>query len=931
MEYRLLGNVEAVANGTVKLPGARVRTLLAVLLLDHGQTVPIGRTVDALWDTHPPHTAIRQVQHCVSLLRKTLTAAGARTRVSTHTSGYRLDLADDDSIDAVEFDRLVQRARDRAAHPGDALAAWQAALALWRGPALADVVNTPLAPRAEFYNQQRVVATEEHLACLVNLDRYAEAIAGLTSLCLAEPLRERPVELLIQALRGVGRRIEALDHYQRFSTRLADELGIDPSDRLQNLHRELLRGTMRAPVTPSISDIAPRTPTPTPAELPADLAGFTGRAETMRQLRKFTDSRGAIMVITGTGGIGKTSVAVRLGHELADQFTDGRLYLDLRTHSPCEPMTPMAALARVMRSLGATLGPGDTDVDELAGRYRTLVHDKRLLIVLDDVADYTQVLPLLPGASGSLVIVTSRNDLPRLTGRADAVSVPLGPLDRDDAVAMLRGFLDDGRAADTVNLDLLAHLCTDQPMALRLTGERLRRRPRLRLSDAVTTMAGSGMLDWLSLPGDPGVRGALDASYQALPSRLRTAWRRLAVSPLRWHGADTTAAATCLSIGDSQGALETLEAKHLLGFIEDKGHHLDRLTLAYAVERSAMEDPPSIRETVATALLTRYVDRIDAAYQMLSPEFPPIRTRVNPALHFSDKPSAMTWLHRESDNLGACIEYAAIHEPARCWPLVIGMTNWWVARGDRDQWRDYLDLALDAARAVGDRHGQWRLHHGLGLAHHLRGCFAPSRAHLRKSVALAEQLGHADDSLWTLSILSELEIENSRHVDARNTLDRAIGLLPSDGRRPRLEATLYRNLGNLLLRTGAPEEAIAPLRRANTILSGIGAAVCRSYVEIALGEVGEALDDPVGAGRHYRQALRLLDDFHDHALRARAHVRMAAHTIKHDTAEEAVPHLAWLLSHLDSASAATAAEARRLIDDFPGGEPALLAWRPKRT
>ncbi len=918
MEFRVLGNVEISGDGPVALSGKRVRALLAVLLLDQGRTVPVARIAEALWE-EPPPTAVRQVQHCVSLLRKSLN--GSQVRLTTVSSGYRLDLGADDVVDVTRFDTLVARAREVVAHdPAAAVDLWREALSLWRGSALADVCHADLAYRAAHLNEQRVVATEECLAVQIDLGRHREAIAELSSLTAAFPLRERPAELLIRSLRASGRRIEALDRYRAFAARLGDELGLDPGEGLKRLHRELLRGDDPEDGTAVASSKVASLPAgPIPAELPGDLASFTGRTAELSELGRYVESgRGRVAVVHGIAGCGKTSLVVRLAHSLADGFGDGLLYVNLRAHGPGSPMTSHAALSQMMRSLGMQPGSLPTDTDELAGRFRSTVAGRRLLIVLDDAVDVEQVLPLLPGTPQSLVLVTSRSELPGLLGRTDALSLPLGPFTPVESVTLLRTFIDDARADDEGGLATLSRLCSGLPVALRLVGERLRRQHRLGLGRLIDELAGPRRLDQLRLPGDPGVRAAFEASYRALPERLRSLWRIMAYAPLDTISVHSAASLVDLPEAQVDAALEKLSTAHLLEATDTGDYRFHALLRMFAIERAAEEDSEGYRHEAVLRLLDRYVSRVDAAYQALSPEFPPIRRAVEPSRMFATKATAMGWIHEESNNLIMCGRYAAGHLLPHCWQLTVGMTIWWVNRANRAEWIAYFRSMLLITQSMRDREGQWRLHHGLGLAQYLSGNFAASRTHFRKAISLTQLRGRPLDGLWSYSILAELELEHGRYSDAGQTLRQALELLPAHRSHPRLEATLQRNVGYLHLKTDRPAEALDPLRKANALLSGISANVCRSYVEIALGGAHQALNRPVLAGRHLRQGVRLLQDHHDRKLRGNAHLRLGAFLAEHGDAAEARAHLEVVLEQPQMQNPDHVAEARKILARLDG-------------
>jgi len=302
------------------------------------------------------------------------------------------------------------------------VARYRDALRLWRGPALAGLDSELLRAAAARLDEQRIAVNEDRLALELGLGRHHELVAELTELTAGYPLRELLPELLMLALYRCGRTAEALQVYRQARRRLLDELGLEPGERLRELERAILAAdpVLDLPATAGVEaggveaggvqvggvqagGSQPGGP-PVPGLLPADIADFTGRADQIGEIgRGVADPAGdeprlavPIVVITGQGGVGKTTLAVHAAHGLAGQFPDGQLFADLHAGTG-RPVGPGQVLDRFLRALGVPGAQVPDGLDERAEMYRNLLACRKVLVVLDDAAGESQVTPLLPG------------------------------------------------------------------------------------------------------------------------------------------------------------------------------------------------------------------------------------------------------------------------------------------------------------------------------------------------------------------------------------------------------------------------------------------------------------------------------------------------------------------------------------------------------
>jgi DNA-binding SARP family transcriptional activator len=584
VEFRLLGSVELRAGGrAVDIGGPRERSLVAALAVDAGRPVPVETLIDRVWGQAPPARARHALQVYVSRLRgllRRVAEGAAPVRVVHGAGGYLLDV-DPDRVDLHRFRRMVEHARDRQCPDPVRVTVLESALALWRGPLLG---NLPVdwATRARpAWEQRHLEAVQSWAHASLRIGDPAAVIARLTDLVVEHPLAESSAAVYMRALCAAGRPAAAVDHFARFRRLLADELGIDPGPELQQLHQAILRGEPIPPV-PRERPAAPGVPGATrspaapavaaapihPAQLPPDSPAFTGRRTELAQLLSLAlDSAAgglAVAAIVGMPGVGKTALAVHTAHRLADRFPDGQLVVELHGYTQhAAPVAPADALARALRALGVPPELIPDGVGERAGLYRSRLAGRRVLILLDNAADESQVQPLLPGAPGCLVLVTSRRCL---SGLDHAAIVPLDPLSQPDAVGMFARVLGGDRmAAEPPELVAeTVELCGRLPLAIRMAAARLVSHPSWGVRYLVERLRAAPNRPSELTCGQRGVAAALDGSYRRLTVEQQRCYRVLGRHP--GPQVDPPAAAGLLGVPLVQAhrLLDQLLDEHLL-------------------------------------------------------------------------------------------------------------------------------------------------------------------------------------------------------------------------------------------------------------------------------------------------------------------------------------------------------------------------------
>jgi DNA-binding SARP family transcriptional activator len=478
----MLGPVEMRSAGGWSGQGTpQQRLLLALLALRAGQVVPVDELIDTLWEARPPRSARASLQALVTRLRKALAGfpGGGLERCG---EGYRLML-EPELVDVHRFRSLAKLAR-QAPESLAAAEGFGQALAMWRGPALADL---PATGRVEAIRSQlteeQLTAAGDRASCLLSCGREREAAAELPALLAAFPLAERLAALFMTALYRCGQRADALRVFRETRGRLAGELGVEPGPELQRLHQCILSGdpdpartevrpAAARPVLASPVLASPMTASPLllPRQLPAAPPHFAGRTEELATLDKLATAGGvtAVWAIVGNAGTGKTALAVHWAHQASDDFPDGQLYIDLKGFSPGQqPVPPGDALRGFLHALGARPPHIPDSLAAQTGLYRSLLAGKRVLIVCDNAKNAAQVRPLLPGDGTCPVLITSRNRLTGLAAAEGAQLVGLDVLPGQDAYQLLSSRLGQDRlAAEPAAAAELVRLCAGLPLAL---------------------------------------------------------------------------------------------------------------------------------------------------------------------------------------------------------------------------------------------------------------------------------------------------------------------------------------------------------------------------------------------------------------------------------------------------------------------------------
>lgn len=796
----------------------RLQVLLASLLARSGRVVSAETLADYVWDGTPPPGAKATLQSYVMRLRRLLgSAAGARLK--TRAPGYLLDA--DSDLDLRLFERLRHEGQQSVdgGQWEQAASAFRSALGLWRGEALADVPSELLRrDECDRLAEGRMAVTESWAEAELRVGRPHIVVPELSGLCSDHPFRESLHALLMTALYASGRRAEALSEFVAVRRRLIEEVGVEPGPKLVALHARMLSDDptlldgSRSPApddqqtpqgNPAIArgDASARGGRPRhpaaeviPRQLPAAIRHFTARAaelETLTALLTDASAAAGTMVITalgGMGGVGKTALAVHWAHQVAETFPDGQLYVDLRGFSPdTAPLTPAEAVRGFLDAFGVPASRLPASVEAQCALYRSLVADKRVLVVLDNARDAVQVRPLLPGAASCVALVTSRHRLTSLAAVEGAQILDLDVFSREDARDLLvRRLGTRWTAVQSAALDELIELCSGLPLALSIAAARASGRPERIVAVAEELRQERSRLDALDA-GDPvtDVRAVFSWSYQHLDAAAAWTFRVLGLHP----GPDVSLAAVAslagYSLPDTRRALASLTQAYLVTASSRGRFRLHDLVLAYAGEQAGQ-----LSDVERGAALRRMMDHYRhsgaAASQCLSPRRHQITLGpVAPGVvtePLADAPQALAWFERETPVLLAVARRAAsLGFDADAWQI-----PWTAAKflHQSGRWQDLISIGLIATAAAdraGDRDGQADMNGDLGLTYTQLGTFDEAQVHLARALELYTASGNLSGQSSAHRLLAATSEARGRPRDALDHALRSLELSRRSG------------------------------------------------------------------------------------------------------------------------------------------------------
>jgi DNA-binding SARP family transcriptional activator len=910
VRFGVLGPLEVDAgSGTVVLPAAKQRALLAVLLCQANERVSVDRLFQALWGDDVPHAAPDNLRQYVLKLRRLLGDPG---RIEKRAAGYALRV-EPGEVDADRFDALAELGRDALA-AGDvtrAVTALREALALWRGPAYADLDEIELLRNeAARLGERRLTVLEARIEIDLSLGWHAELVPDLSRVTAENPLRERFRAQLMIALYRSGRQSEALQVYRDTRRLLADELGLDPGHELRGLERRILVGDPDLDHRPTVTG----TGSGAPSLLPADIASFVGRRRELERLDELRRSRTAaaamvISAIAGTAGVGKTALAVRWAHHIRSDFPDGQLFVNMRGYDPEQPLTAADALAGFLRALGVRGQDVPATLDDRAARYRSELAGRRMLVVLDNAASVQQIRPLLPGTPGCLVIVTSRDSLTGLVALHDAQRLELDLLSADEGIALLRELLGSRVQAEPEAAGRLVALCARLPLALRLAAELAAVRPSVGLGRLAAELADhQRRLDLLDAHDDAraAVRTVFSWSYLHLPPAAARVFRLLGLHPGPYVDVDAAGALTGAGVDRTGPLLTTLGRAHLIQPVGADRWGMHDLLRAYAAELAVTEESPAARRTALGGLFDHYVRAVPTATAAIHPAGP----RHEPAGPGGDAAAGWAWLDAERPNLVAVCGYCAAHG----WDdYAISLAAALFHYLDAGGYFSDAELMHGHACAAAVRTGDTAAHAGalanLARAYRRQGRLDRATDTYERALALFAQLADRTGQAYALRSLGSVYWRQGRYPLADDRYRQALALCRQSGDIAG-QAEALRSLGLLNERLGRQAVATDQLTDTLDLYRRLGDGFSEAHVLSALGRVQQRPDRLWEAAGQLERNLVLLRQTGDRTGEAYALTDLAGVYRHQNRLDEAVCHLETAVTSLrDIGDRASEAEA----------------------
>jgi DNA-binding SARP family transcriptional activator len=821
MKFLILGPLEVqMSGGPVRVGGQRQHKLLALLLLNVNRTVSTERVIMELWES-PPDSVRQQIHNAVGKLRRTLVRAPGDPRITTTDVGYRLETPEE-SIDLYEFRHRVRQAgeAESAGLLESAVLHLRASLDLWRGTALLGLDSPTIASAAAKLNEERLTAIESMMSIRLRVGQWHSIIGELRELVAQHPFRESLRGYLMVALSRSGRQAEALAAYDEGRELLADELGLDPGTELRSLHADILKGITEPANTAHDgfeADESPKTIQPAAAAfarsadvdaqlsgkcyLPNDTGDFSGRSAELVQLLAQAQQKSStalvISAIDGMGGVGKTTLAVRFAHSVAADYPDGQYFIDLRGFtSGVGPVTSAEALDSLLRDSGIPPEIIPLGVDARLAMWRARSAGMRALIVFDNVADATQVRPLLPGTAGTLVLITSRRKLTALEGTAP-LSLDVLPL--DEALALFTRIVGTERTAERAAVTAAVELCGRLPLAIRIAAARLRDRRSWTVAHLVERLEDQAQRSRLLVAGDRNVMTVLKMSYRYLGPQQQRLFRLLSLHPGTDFDAYAAAALAGLDLEDAENMLETLLDDNLLRQDVVGRYYFHDLVRDCARELCRELDDKEFQHKALQLLFDYYLcsghvwckGMVGAIYAA-EPKVDALPKWIRLGTSELD---SLGILHAEYGNIAAIIRYAHEHGwHSHAWQLAGIVQPYLKLRNYSENARQLFEWALQSARADHDVEGESVCLNCMVAVCREHGSIDEAQEYLDQAIRLNKAAGNSDRETGLLIHQGTLHMRSEKYQEAYDSFRTAerMSMGRSDDKR---KAVIANNLG----------------------------------------------------------------------------------------------------------------------------------------
>ncbi|MEU6409623.1 BTAD domain-containing putative transcriptional regulator [Microbispora sp. NPDC046933] len=920
LRFAVLGPVLAWCDGVeLDLGTPLQRSILAMLLLREGHAVTPDEMIDGVWGEDAPPRALGALRTYVSRLRTVLEPdRSPRTPPRLLTSvgrGYALRL-DPARFDLAVFERECAAAESdrRTGRAGEAARRLRGALRLWSGEPLAGAVGPYAEHQRDRLAERRMSAVETLMELDLELGRHAEIVSELVALAAEHPLRERLRAQLMLAYYRCGRQAEALSVFTDTRQALVEELGIEPGAELADLHRRILAADPSlAPAPPPVrlshpdvhddaatAEPGPAIEMPRPAQLPAAVSDFTGRTGLVRRLLALLRGEGAgegvpVAAMSGIGGVGKTTLAVHVAHLAEDLFPDGQLYADLRGYG-AEPTAPETALVAFLRALGI---PMDVIPDGLAERsalFRSLLADRRMLVLLDNARDAEQVEHLLPGSAGCAAIITSRGKLADLPA---ARLVDLDVMEPEEALSLLAAVAGPERVAAerAAAMDVVA-ACGFLPLAVRIVAARLASRPSWTVASLVPRLADERRrLDEMKI-GNLAVSATFALGYGQLDARQARAFRLLSLPAGSGISVFAAAAVLDLTPAEAEDVIESLVDASLMEAPAPGRYRFHDLLKLFARRQAEDGEEPVARALALRRLLGFYLASAGAAHRLAYEGSAIADTLTDLGVRghsFSSADAAVAWLSAEAEDMFGAVAQVAVAQDASgedllaAADLLLAMEPLLESGTNQRDFEQRTSALLTATRRAGERRGEMRCGYVLGRVLFGANRLAEAEAHFLTARTLGEETGDHIVLGETCNALAVVAGRRRRHTEALEWFDRATAVHRETGN-PAGEALASCYSARDHLGLGRPDDAIAAAERGLAVFSEIGSGAGMARARYHLGNVLSHVGRLNEAVVHHAECLAFFRASNQRVWEQRVCYRLAATFIAAGRFAEAARH-----------------------------------------
>jgi tetratricopeptide (TPR) repeat protein len=861
----ILGTTALLLDGKLndKWGKPRERAVLATLAVHVNRVVPFGRLIEWAWpaDKPIPQNPADTFHLYAARIRRELRRLPTPARLHPGEGGYRLEM-DKSLIDHFRVRELLARAGALLSdqQPDKAISVIEHALSFFRGSPVADL-STPAAEawRTGVVENQLLGANVMLLEQLVATRRFDDAITRLDDLVADYPNDVTLAALRLSALFGARRGTHATAFYFAARNKL---LGVDDqaAEHLRQHHDALWaeHTTTHRP-----------TPAAPPQQLPPAHRYFIGRADLLDRLDAAIPAEGpptGVVIMDGTGGVGKTALVVHWAHRRQQLFPDGNLFVNMHGFSALNQVEATAVVDRFLGALGQAPGPSlsPSAREQLLS---SLLAGRKTLVVLDNVHDSDHVRSLLPLLTNCLVILTSRQVLVSLRAETGARHITVPPMTATESAELLSAQL--GPLGERQRTSLV-ELCGGLPLLLTVLAGTLATKSATAADEYAMLVDRRQLVLGLDDHGDGPTSGAdcFEPSYQALAPAERRLFRLLTLHPGPEFGLAAAGACAGQPPAETRRGIGRLVGAHLL---EEAGTAVNRFRFhdvlaEYAAYCRDRDEPPAEQAAATRRVLDYYVGSVTQASLALQRSYNPPPRSAHSAVEvttFATTEDAVTWFGRERTNLTSAITYAAEHgHHDHAWRLTDPVTAFFDRAGATIEGRDVRLIALRATRTTGNRVGEASMLNGIGMAHMKLGDLKEAQRCFTEALRLVVEENHPRGQASTLHLLGWAALRQGHTTEALDLFHQGMAIDHRSGNQEGL-CWAHSRIGQALHAADQPAQAMPHLHEAVRLAHEIGETSAQAMSLRELGAIHHELGDLATATTYCQQALAVAESVPD--------------------------------------------------------------------